>query len=740
MRILIIGGGPAGLFFSLLHQRAHPTHTVTVVERAPEGASGGSGVVLSDEALSQLLAVAPEVHARLVEAAERWDALDVHVKGEVQRCGGHGFLGVSRQALLRVLREQAVGAGVRLVEGREVEVLPDLAEYDLVVGADGARSRVRALGAERFRTSLESHRCRYLWLGTSRRFDSFQFLFEETPHGLIQAHAYRFAPDRSAFIVECDEATWRGARFDTLPVEEAVAGLERVFARHLDGHSLLAERATWQQFVTVRNEVWHHGNVVLLGDAAHTAHFSIGSGTKLALEDAAALAEALRAGGAVPEALGAYEAARRPLVERAQRAAGESLRWFENVRRYWHLEPWQFTLSLLTRSLRLGWDSLEARDGALVERARKAFAGGREPAPPPMFTPFRLRGLTLPNRVVMAPMCMYSAVDGLVDDFHLVHLGSRALGGTGLLIAEKTAVSPEGRITPGCAGLYRDGHTAAWKRVVDFVHARSPAKVGVQLGHAGRKASVEVPWRGDNRPVPVEAGGWPVLGPSPIPYASHMPTPAAMSREDMLRVRDDYLVATRRALEAGFDLVELHMAHGYLLASFLSPLSNRREDAYGGSLENRLRFPLEVLDAVRAAWPEERPVSVRISATDWVEGGMEGEDAVRVARALKAHGCDVVHVSTGATVPGARIPYGRLYQVRFSDQIRHEAGVPTIAVGAISRGEEANAILAAGRADLVALAREHLRDPHWTQHEAVRQGWGEHFWPAPYGSVRPKRM
>ncbi|MBF5042115.1 bifunctional salicylyl-CoA 5-hydroxylase/oxidoreductase [Aggregicoccus sp. 17bor-14] len=740
MKILCIGGGPAGLYFSILMKRADPSHDITVLERNPPEQTFGWGVVFSDETLGNLLEADPETGRAITETFAHWDAIDVKYKGETLRSTGHGFSGISRRSFLGLLQARAAELGVRLRFSTEVEALPDLAGYDLVVGADGVRSRVRAAFQDTFKPDLDLRRCRYIWLGTKKRFDAFTFAFEETPHGIFQAHAYRFEEGLSTFIVECDEGTWRRADFDTKPPEEAVKELERVFAPHLDGQGLMMNKVGWIQFVTVKCETWHAGNVVLLGDAAHTAHFSIGSGTKLALEDSIALAAALKEHpGSVSEALVAYEEARRPVVGRTQKAAQDSLLWFENVRRYWHMAPLQFAFSLLTRSLRIGWENLRTRDPAFVARVQGWFAGGQEPAPPPMFTPFRLRDMELKNRVVVSPMCMYSATDGTVDEFHLVHLGARALGGAGLIVTEMTDVSAEGRITPGCAGMYSDAHVAAWKRVVDFVHSRSPAKVCLQLGHAGRKGSTEVPWRGDDVPLPPEHGGWECLAPSAIPYAPQLPAPREMDRADMERVREQFAQATRRALAAGFDMVEVHMAHGYLLSSFLTPLANRRRDAYGGSLENRMRFPLEVLAAVREAWPAHKPLSVRISATDWAPGGLDGDDAVVLSRALKAGGADIVHVSTGQTVAEAKPIYGRMWQTRFADQVRNEAQVPTIAVGNITTGDQVNSILAAGRADLVALARPHLSDPNWTQREAAMQEFDAHFWPDPYLAARPRR-
>jgi anthraniloyl-CoA monooxygenase len=731
VKLTVIGGGPAGLLFSILMKKADPSHDVTVLERNKADDTFGFGVVFSDAALDSIADADPDVHDAITKNFFHWDDIHIHFKGEVLRSTGHGFSGLSRQALLNILQRRAGDVGVRQAFQAEVGDLAPYRDSDLILASDGANSAIRAKYADAFKPTIDWRPNRFVWLGTTFPFTAFTFYFKEDANGLWRVHAYRYDREHSTFIVETTEAAWRKAGLENATEDQTIAFCERLFAKELAGHKLLKNRSLWRSFPIVRCASWRHGNIALAGDAAHTAHFSIGSGTKLAMEDAIALRDALVATRDVPAALESYEKARLPLVESYQRAAQVSLQWFEDTERYVGLEPVQFGFSLLTRSLRVSHENLRKRDPAYVASIDQWFSK-RNPAPPPLFTPFRLRGLELQNRVVVSPMCQYSAEDGTPDDWHLVHLGSRALGGAGLVFTEMTDVSREGRISPGCTGMYKPEHAPAWKRIVDFVHARSPAKIGIQLAHAGRKASTRLAWEGEDQPL--QDGNWPIMAASPIAWKPQNQVPREMTRADMDKVRDDFVRATRLSIEAGFDILELHFAHGYLLSGFISPLSNQRKDEYGGSLENRMRFPLEVFDAVRAAWPEERPISVRISASDWAPGGIGAADAVDIARMLKSHGCDIIDVSAGQTVPYGKPVYGRQFQTPFSERIRIEAGIPTMTVGNISSYADVNSILAAGRADLCVLARAHLWDPYWTRH-AARELGHPLPWPAPYSSL-----
>ena len=700
MRIAILGGGPAGLYFAILMKKARPQADITVHERNRADDTFGFGVVFSDATLDTFAAYDPESYRAITRNFAYWDDIEIRFKGTSHRIGGNGFCGCSRRTLLLLLQERARALGVKLVFGSEITSLADVADAN-----------------------------RFAWMGSTRPLDAFTFSFRETEFGVFIAHAYQYEPGHSTWVMETSADTHAYAGLADMDETESARFLEGVFADDLDGHKLVTNRSLWRRFPMIRNRRSTMGNVVLLGDAKSTAHFSIGSGTKLAMEDAIALFESVRATTGIPEALAHFEASRRADVERIQHAADISLVWFEHVRRFWHMEPTQFAFGLMTRSRAITYDNLRLRAPSFVaatdrmfarQTAERGLATAVEAPAPPMFQPFALRDMALANRVVVSPMCMYSATDGVPGDWHMVHYGARAMGGAGLIFTEMTDVSAEARITPGCAGLYTDAQEAAWTRIVDFVHAAGPAKICLQLGHAGRKGATRLMWQGMDRPLP--DGGWPILAPSPLPYYPDSQVPRAMTRADMDRVRDDFVAATARAARAGFDMVELHCAHGYLLASFISPLTNHRTDEYGGGLDDRLRFPLEVFDAVRAAWPAHKPMSVRISATDWAEGGITGDDAVRIAREFARHGCDLIDVSTGQTVPEGQPVYGRMFQTPFSDAIRNDGGMATMCVGNITTADQVNTILAAGRADLVALARPHLANPYFTLHAAAQYG------------------
>ncbi|MFK7739724.1 MAG: bifunctional salicylyl-CoA 5-hydroxylase/oxidoreductase [Planctomycetota bacterium] len=750
MKIACIGGGPAALYFSILLKQRLPESEIHVCEQNRADDTFGWGVVFSDETLGNFEQADPESYARIRDNFAYWTDIDTFYGGKKVTSTGHGFCGLARKQLLLILQERAREFGVQLHFEMTVENIEELAATnDLVIAADGVNSRVRSHYADKFQPTLDWRHCKFAWFGTTKEMTAFTFVFQETEWGLFQVHAYPWEDGRGTWIVECHEDTWRKAGLDKLTEEESAAFCKKLFAEHLDGEELLTNRSIWRSFPTVRCESWRHENVVLVGDAAHTAHFSIGSGTKLAMEDAIALADAVVASpGDIPAALAAYEDARRLDVLKTQRAAQTSLEWFENSARYLGQSPERFVFNLMTRSKRITHDNLQERDPALVDsvdacvadEAGRAGQAGKTPLP--AFLPFRSRGLTLCNRVVVSPMCQYSAVEGVPSDWHFVHLGSRAVGGAGLVLTEMTNVSADGRITHGCAGMWNDEQEAAWRRVVAFAHEHSAAKIGMQLAHAGRKASCSRPWEGDAPLMGDDA--WQAIGPSADPFRPGWPVPKAMGRAEMDRVRDAFVASTERCARAGFDVVELHMAHGYLLSSFLSPLSNLRDDGdeYGGSLENRARYPLEVARAVRAAWPSDRSLFVRISATDWFDDegrGFTTDEAVQVAKWLAEAGVDVIDVSTAGNVPESKPQYGRMYQVPFAERIRYEAGVPVMAVGNIQGLDHAHTIVAAGRADLCAIARGFLADPYMVQREAVRRGVEDYPFPPQYLAAKSVR-
>ena len=738
MRIICLGGGPAGLYFAILAKKANPAHEVTVLERNRAGDTFGWGVVFSDATLANFTAADAETCAQIQASFHHWDDVDIYFKGERFVSHGHGFCGIGRRRLLAILQSRAAELGVVQLFETEIEDVDHYADYDLIVAADGVHSLTRQKYADVFEPNIEVRRCRYIWLGTKKLLNAFTFAFEQTAAGWFSLHAYRFDAETSTFIVEAREETWAAAGLADADVAASIAFCEKLFAAHLEGQPLLANfghrrGSAWLKFNRVLCRRWHYRNIVLIGDAAHTAHFSIGSGTKLAMEDAIALARALAAEPEVESALVRYQAEREPEALRLQSAARNRMEWFENIERHARLPPLQFSYALLTGSQRIGHENLQARDREYVrgvERWLAEASGLPGQALPPMFTPFRIRGIELKNRVVVSPMAMYSCKDGVPDDFLLVHLGARALGGAGLVMTEMTCVSPEARITPGCAGLWNSSQAQGWARIVAFVHAHSDAKIGLQLGHAGPKGSTQLGWQEADEPL--AAGNWPLVAASNLAYGPNNQTPRAMSRADMDAVIADFVAAAQRGAQAGFDLLELHCAHGYLLSSFICPLTNRRDDEYGGSLENRLRFPLEVFAALRVVWPQHLPISVRISAHDWAPGGNTPDDAVEIARLLAAAGADLIDVSSGQTTREAQPVYGRMYQTPFADQIRNEVSIATIAVGNIYEADHVNSIIAAGRADLCAIARPHLADPAWTLRAGAELGHQETAWPKQY--------
>lgn len=761
MNILCIGGGPAGLYFALLMKKQNSAHRIVVIERNRPYDTFGWGVVFSDQTLGNLVKADEPTAKTILQAFNHWDDIDVHFKGQVVTSGGHGFCGIGRKRLLNILQERCEQLGVELVFETDVQddqALAQTYDADLVIASDGLNSRIRTRYESTFLPDIDTRKCRFVWLGTKKLFSAFTFAFEETEHGWFQAHAYQYDGDTATFIVETPEEVWLKAGLDQMDQTQAIAFCEKLFAKYLDGNALMSNAshlrgsASWIKFPRIICQRWVHQNqingkdvpVVLMGDAAHTAHFSIGSGTKLALEDAIELADCFAQHGThgMQAVMDAYQDLRAIEVLKIQSAARNSMEWFENVQRYTAMQAPQFAYSMLTRSQRLSHENLRLRDANYVRSfevwiAEQAFAKAGIEMPktkqtiPPMLTPFKVRDVVLKNRIVVSPMAQYSAVDGVAGDFHLVHLGSRAMGGAGLVFAEMTCVSAEGRITPACPGLYTPEHTQAWKRIVDFVHANSDAKIAVQLGHAGPKGSTKRAWDGIDQPL--DTGNWPLISASEQQYLQGVSQVAkAATTVQMRQVLNEFVASTIAANDAGFDWLELHCAHGYFLSSFISPLTNQRSDEYGGSLENRCRYPLEVFAAMRAVWPAHKPMSVRISAHDWVEGGITPDDAVAIAKLFKQAGADMIDCSSGQVSKQEKPVYGRMFQTPFSDRIRNEAQIATIAVGAIFEADHVNSIIAAGRADLCAIARPHLADPAWTLHEAAKLGFTDINWPQQY--------
>ena len=747
MRAICLGGGPAGLYFAISLKLRQPDAQVTVLERNKPDDTFGWGVVLSDETLDNLEQNDPISAAEIRSHFAYWDDIALHHKGQVITSSGHGFCGIGRKKLLLILQDRARALGVDLQFETDVKAASDyMADYDLVVACDGLNSKTRLEFQDTFKPDIDVRRCPFVWMGTHQKFDdAFTFIFEKTDKGWVWVHAYQFDPDTATFIVECSQKTFDAYGFGEMSQQESIAVCEEIFKDHLGGHKLMTNAnhirgSAWIKFPRVLCEKWSHENVVLLGDASATAHFSIGSGTKLALESAISLAKHVSDDADLASAFEKYEAARRLEVLRLQSAARNSVEWFEDVERYLDLDPVQLNYSMLTRSQRISHENLRARDpgwlgGAEAWYMEQAGAGTNLPARAPMFAPFQLRDMALENRIVVSPMAQYKAVEGTPTDWHLIHYGERAKGGAGLVYTEMTCVSADGRITPGCPGLYAPEHEAAWRRLTDFVHAETDAKICCQIGHSGRKGSTQVGW--ETMDAPLSSGNWPLLSASAVPWSDDNAVPKAMTREDMDAVTAEFVAAAEMADRAGFDMIELHAAHGYLISSFISPLSNMRDDDYGGTLENRMRYPLEVFAAMRAVWPSGKPMAVRISANDWAgDDGVTPEEAVEIAAMFDAAGADIIDVSAGQTSTQAKPVYGRMFQTPFSDRIRNDGGIKTMAVGNIFEADHVNSILMAGRADLVCLARAHLADPYWTLHQGAAIGDRQAVWPKPYEAGR----
>lgn len=707
MKILILGGGPGGLYSGSLIKKTHPDWDITLIERNPHDATYGWGVVFSDRTLSSFREADYPSYRDITNRFVVWDTIEVRYRGETIRCGGNIFAGISRKVLLMLLQERCREFRVKLKFLTEVRDVADLKGYDLVIAADGVNSIVRRTWADEFKPSIVMGNSRFAWLGTHKVFDAFTFSFRRNEHGLFQAHVYPNDGLASTFIVQCDPETWRRAGLDRASEAETVAYCERVFAEDLNGEPLLANKSDWVAFSTVSNKIWRYQNMVLIGDAAHTADFTVGSGTKMAMEDAIALANAFeRYGENIDAALNDYELERRPMIEGIQRAAAESNRYFETTTRYEAFEPMQFVYYLLTRSGRISYDELRRRDSAFVDAMDRWFyastSGTQAPnlrivAPPPMLVPLHLRGLTLHNRVAAPAATACTARDGVPDEAYTAELRDLTQSGAALIMTDLLAIAPEARITPGCSGLYRPEHAAMWSRLAKMAHDQQ-TRIAARLAHAGRRGATRP--RTEGLDLPLREGGWPLLSASAIPFLLDGPVPKEMDSADMERVRDQFVRAAQMANEAGFDLLELYFAHGYLAASFLSPLTNRRRDNFGGSLENRMRYPLEILDAVRGVWPETKPLCVALSATDWAKGGLQPDDAVAIVRAMNERGADLFDILAGQTTLESQPVYGPYFLTSFSDQIRNEAHVATLTSGDITSTDQVNNIVAAGRADL----------------------------------------
>ena len=741
MKVTIIGGGPGGLYFAILAKKRWPEWEIDVYERNRPDDTFGFGVVFSDQTLGFLDEYDKPSYESIRRSFAYWDDVDIHYQNHVMRCAGNGFCGCSRLTLLQLLQQRAEALGVRIEFECEITDESRFDDSDLIVAADGIASLIRDKYQDAFGTHIELRRNYFCWLGSTRELDAFKYFFRQTEHGIIVMHAYQYERGMSTWVCEMQPATFAGFGFGDMPEADYVRALQEIFAAELDDHPLIANRSLWRQFPEVKNDTWVKDNIVLIGDSQHTAHYSIGSGTKLAMESSIALFNAIKTHKELDAALAAFDHERRTDVEITQHAADVSLAWFETMDEHWDVEPEKFAFQVMSRSKQITYENLRIRDASFVAKVEKAFIKAQRAAGhtvpddiAPMFAPFRLRDMELVNRVVVSPMAQYSAVDGMPTDWHFVHYGSRGIGGAGLIHTEMSCPSADARITPSCAGIWSDEQAASWRRITDFVHARSPAKMCMQIGHAGRKGSTRVASEGMD--LPLAEGNWPIYSASSLPYRAESAAPIALDRQKMSEITAQFADAARRADAAGFDMIELHAAHGYLLASFISPLTNQRSDEYGGTIDARMRYPVEVFAAMRAVLPRTKPMSIRLSASDWAPGGIDEDDLIRACGLLKEAGVDVINVSTGQTVSDERPVYGRMFQVSFADKVKHRVNIPVIVAGNITNADQVNTIVLSGRADLVALARPHLNNPNFTQDAAARYGFQEQAWPEPYQSGR----
>ena len=724
MKITVIGGGPGGMYFSILLKKAIPDCEIDIYERNKSDDSFGFGVVFSDETLSEFLTRDPKSYELIRSKFAYWDALDVARDGEIVRISGNGFCGCSRKTLLQLLQQRCIEEGVNLYFEQNVDDLNKYKDSDVIVACDGIGSQIRTKYSQEFGTKIELKKNRFVWLGSTKPLDAFTYFFRNTPYGMIVAHSYQYEKGMSTWIFECSDTTWKNAGFEIENEQDTIAKIAELFKEELDGHPLISNKSHWRKFPAITNDKWHFENIVLLGDAKATAHYSIGSGTKLAMECAIGLADAvIEFPNDIPQAFDKYEKTRRNRVEMIQYAANVSLDWFENMDRNAKHDFQQFAFGCMTRSKKVTFENLAIRDASFPEKVLSEFnskLGVTDLNTSAAFTPFSLRKMKLENRIVMSPMGQYSAENGLVNNWHLVHYGARATGGVGLILTEMTAISTTGRITLGCAGIWNENQVVEWKKVTNFIHQNSKSKIGIQLGHSGRKGALNLPFVGNN--IPLEKDNWDLISASPIAFSSNNACPKEMTLENMNQIVSEFVQATINADKADFDMIELQAHHGFLLASFLSPLTNIRKDEFGGSIENRLKFPLRVFIEMRKVFNQNKPMSVRISASDWVENGITEDEVLEIAKAFKIAGADIINVSTGNTVENQKPIIGRMWQTPYSDLIRNTVGVPTITTGYIQDIDQINTILLNGRADLVALGRPLLLDANFVRNaEAYEQ-------------------